>query len=289
MTEVLNAFTLDVEDWYHVCAVDRWLPRSEWDSYEHRVNRNTDTVLRLLGRFRVRATVFILGYVAERDPALVRRIHDEGHEIATHGYEHRRVFEMTPEEFRADLRRSVEVLADLTGAPVTSYRAPEWSILPRTRWALDVLASEGFDVDSSTMPLTGYGHRAIPPHPHVVDTPHGPIVEFPATTMRCLWENLPFTGGLPMRLAPYWYVGAGIRTLNARGVPALVYTHPWEFDPDPPRPPLPLSRRFLHDFLVRTTPPKIEALLGRFRFGTLREALGLPAPARAAVPTAGGR
>lgn len=281
---MLNAFTIDVEDWYHICNVDRYLPRAAWDDYEQRVDRTTEVLLRLLDRARTRATVFILGYVAERVPALVARLRDAGHEIATHGYEHRRVFELTPVEFRADLRRSLDVLQGIAGVPVRAYRAPEWSIRPDVTWALDVLADEGCTIDSSTMPLTGYGHRSIPPRPHVIETPHGPVIEFPATTMRCLWEHLPYTGGLPMRLTPYWFICAGIRRLNRGGVPAMVYTHPWEFDPTPPRVPLPLTRRFLHDFRVRTTPVKIAGLLSQFRFGPVSEvldAIGAPALANA--------
>lgn len=285
MSDVVNAFTVDVEDWYHICNVDEWLPREAWDAYEHRVHATTEVILRLCDRHRVRATVFVLGYVAERDPALVRRLRDAGHELGTHGYWHRRVFDLTPAEFRADLRRSCDVLGAITGERPIAYRAPEWSIRPDVTWALDILADEGITIDSSTMPLTGYGHRSIPPRPHVLVTPHGPVTEFPATTMRCLWEHLPFAGGLPLRLTPYWYACLAIRRLNAAGMPAMVYTHPWEFDPAPPRVPLPLTRRFLHDFRVRSTPPKIAGLLGRFPFGTLTESLASFGANRPAMAT----
>jgi len=284
---MLNAFTIDVEDWYHICNVDAYLPRTEWDAYEHRVERTSELLLRLLEKYDTRATVYILGYVAERCPQLVERMRDAGHEIATHGYEHRRVFEMTPEEFRTDLRRSIDVLSSIAGVPIRAFRAPEWSIRPDTPWALDILAAEGITIDSSTMPLTGYGHRSIPPRPHRLETPHGDLIEFPATTMRCLWEHLPYTGGLPLRLTPYWFICTGIRRLNRAGIPALVYTHPWEFDPSPPRVPLPMTRRFLHDFGVRSAPAKIEGVLSQFDFAPMSEVLAQLDPAlleRAAAP-----
>jgi polysaccharide deacetylase family protein (PEP-CTERM system associated) len=239
------------------------------------VNKTTERVLELLDRFGTKVTFFVLGYVAERNPDLVKTVFDAGHEIATHGTFHQRLIEMTPDQFREDLRRSVEILESITGERPVGYRAPEWTVVRETLWAYDILIEEGFRYDSSTVPLTCMGDRALPRWPSKVVCEKGEIVEFPASTMRCLWENFPFTGGLPMRMSPYWFICEGIRKANRMGYPAMVYTHPWEFDDHPPKLELPFRRRFMHDYLMKSTPRKVEALLSRFRFGPIRDVLGL--------------
>jgi len=273
--DILNALTVDVEDWYHICAVGDFLPTGNWDAYESRVNRNMERVLELLDRYDTKVTFFILGYVAEKNPDLVRKVFDAGHEIATHGTFHQRLVDMTPDEFREDLRRSVGVLEEITGERPIGYRAPEWTVVRETLWALDILVEEGFLYDSSTVPLTCMGDRAWPRWPSRVTTPKGDIVEFPASTMRCLWENFPYTGGLPMRMSPYWFIVEGIKKTNRIGYPVMVYTHPWEFDDAPPKLELPFRRRFMHEYLMRSTPRKVEGLISRFRFAPIRDVLEL--------------
>jgi len=273
--DILNALTVDVEDWYHICAVGDYLPQDKWDAYEVRVTKTVERVLEMLDRHGTKVTFFVLGYVAEHHPDLVERIYENGHEVATHGTFHQRIFEMTPDEFRKDLRRSMAVLEKITGERPIGYRAPEWSITRETLWAYDILVEERFLYDSSTVPLTCMGDRALPRWPSKVTTAAGELLEFPASTMRCLWENLPFTGGLPMRMSPYWFIVEGIKKANRMGYPAMVYTHPWEFDDHPPKLELPFRRRFMHDYLMKSTPRKVEALLARFRFGPIREVLGL--------------
>ena len=272
---LLNALTVDVEDWFHLCAVGDYLPTDKWDEYESRVNKTTDRVLRLLDKYDAKVTFFVLGYVAEKNPELVARVHSDGHEIATHGTFHQRVLDMTPDEFREDLRRSVRILEGITGERPIGYRAPEWTIVRETFWALDILVEEGFLYDSSTVPLSCMGDRRLPAWPSRISTPKGEIIEFPASTMRCLWEHFPFTGGLPMRMSPYWFIVEGIKKANRIGYPAMVYTHPWEFDDRPPRLDIPLRRRFMRDYLMSSTPKKVESLLSRFAFAPLREVLGL--------------
>jgi polysaccharide deacetylase family protein (PEP-CTERM system associated) len=274
--EMLNALTVDVEDWYHVCAVDEYLPQSKWDEYENRVNRNTEKVLALLERYGVRVTFFVLGYVAEHNPDLVRKVYEAGHEVATHGTFHQRLIDLTPDQFREDLRRSVQILQGITGVKPIGYRAPEWTVARETLWAFDILVEEGFLYDSSTVPLSCMGDRALPRWPHKVKCRAGEILEFPSSTMRCLWENFPFTGGLPMRMSPYFFIVEGIKKANRIGYPAMVYTHPWEFDENPPKLDLPFRRRFMSQYLRRSTPRKVEALMARFRFGPIREVLGIP-------------
>ncbi|MEK6758853.1 MAG: polysaccharide deacetylase family protein [Deltaproteobacteria bacterium] len=272
-----NALSVDLEDWYHVCGQSRYSDPDGWGEYESRVTRNTEKILEMLclGQGPHRATFFVLGYIAEKNPALIRRIAGQGHELAVHGYYHRRVFEMTPVEFENDLRASIGVVEDITGEKVLGFRAPEWSIRGEAKWAFPIIAKAGLKYDSSTVPLTMMGERVYARLPYSMETPYGPLVEFPLTTFRCLWENLPFTGGLPLRIAPYWYVCEQIRRLNARGVPAISYIHPWEFDESHPEIDLPFSRRFMHYFNIRSTRRKMEGLLRNFRFAPVKDVLGL--------------
>ncbi|HWS15318.1 MAG TPA: XrtA system polysaccharide deacetylase, partial [Candidatus Methylomirabilis sp.] len=269
-----NALTVDLEDWYHVCGTEQAGDVSSWDACESRVTRNTEKVLSLLRAHGARATFFVLGYIAEREPGLIADVAREGHEIATHGHFHRRVFEMSEEEFEEDLDRSIDAISAAAGGRVLGYRAPEWSLRPHTMWALDVLRRKGIRYDSSMVPLTRMGDPSFPTAPCRIPTGHGEIREFPLTTVRCFGENVPFTGGLPLRLMPYFYILSRIRRMNAEGAPAMVYLHPWEFDPGQPRMDLPASRRFMHYFNLRSTSRKASGLLANLRFAPLREVLG---------------
>lgn len=272
---VVNALTVDLEDWYHVCGAGDAADSPSWDAYESRVARSTQAVLSLLGRWGVRATFFVLGYIAEREPELIRAIARAGHEVATHGHFHRRIFEMSPAEFEADLSMSLDAVSAAAGARAVGYRAPEWSIRPHTMWALSILRKHGILYDASMVPLTRMGDRSFPRFPCRFATGYGDIAEFPLTTVRCFGENLPFTGGLPMRLVPYFYILSAIGRLNERGRPALVYVHPWEFDSEQPRIALPWSRRFMHYFNLSATPRKFTGLLRHLRFAPVREVLAV--------------
>ncbi|HSB71499.1 MAG TPA: polysaccharide deacetylase family protein [Candidatus Methylomirabilis sp.] len=271
----VNALTVDLEDWYHVCGPGESANPAQWDAYESRVARSTDRLLSLLRAHGTRATFFVLGYIAEKEPALIRAIAREGHEVGTHGHFHRRIFELSPAEFAEDLGRSMDAISTAFGGRVVGYRAPEWSMRPHTLWALSVLRRSGILYDSSMVPLTRMGDRSFPRFPCRILTESGAIAEFPLTTVRCFQENLPFSGGLPLRLTPYFYVLAKIRRLNRAGRPALVYVHPWEFDPDQPRIDLPWSRSFMHYFNLAAAPRKFEGLLGQLRFAPVREILDI--------------
>lgn len=270
-----NALTVDLEDWYHVCGDGRHADPLVWDEYEDRVTRNTEKILKMLSAGSCRATFFVLGYIAERNPQLIKRVYDEGHELAVHGYYHKRVFEMTPEEFEEDLLRSVNAVEAITGEKVLGFRAPEWSIRDNSEWAFGIIRKAGLMYDSSTVPLTRMGDRRYKKTPHRINTPYGELHEFPLTTFRIFWESLPYTGGLPMRIAPYWFIDYSVRELNKRGIPAISYIHPWEFDESQPEIELPLSRRFMHYFNIRSTRPKIEGLLKRFKFAPVKEILDI--------------
>ncbi len=270
-----NALTVDLEDWYHVCGVKEYADSSKWDDYESRVIRNTEKILRLLNTYNTKATFFVLGYIASREPGLIREISAAGHEIATHGFYHRRLFEITPQEFHDDVSKSIDAISSVTNEKVMGFRAPEWSIRRDTPWVLGRLRRLGILYDSSMVPLTRMGSRDFPVHPCTIDTEYGKIWEFPLTTTRFFLENLPFSGGLPLRIAPYFYVVSKIKRLNREGHPALVYIHPWEFERDKPEIELPLSRRFMHYFNTGATPKKVEGLLKHLEFSTIREVLDI--------------
>jgi polysaccharide deacetylase family protein (PEP-CTERM system associated) len=271
----VNALTVDLEDWYHVCGAEETGDPSRWVAYESRVCRNTERVLSLLRAASTRATFFVLGTVAEREPALLRAIVQDGHEVATHGHFHRRIFEMSPGEFEVDLGRSLDAISAACGGPVVGFRAPEWSIRPHTLWALSILRKHGILYDSSMVPLTRMGERSFPRFPCRFVTEYGDIHEFPLTTVRCFGEHLPVSGGLPLRLTPYFYIVSQIRRLNEAGRPALVYIHPWEFDLEQPRINLPWGRRFMHYFNLSATPRKVAGLLKHLRFAPLRAVLAV--------------
>ena len=277
MTGMLNAFTVDLEDWYHICGVETPSVIAQWDTYESRVVRNTDKILSLLRKYQTKATFFVLGYIASKEPDLIRTIKGEGHEIATHGFYHRRVFEMTESEFSEDIAQSVDIIGSITKDRILGFRAPEWSIRKETPWAFKTLRKLGILYDSSMVPLTRMGSRDFPLYPCKFNTEYGEIWEFPLTSIRLFWEHIPFSGGLPLRIVPYFYVVSTIRRMNRRGLPAIVYIHPWEFDLENPPIDLPLSRRFMHYFNIRVTPRKIEGLLRHFRFAPVKNLLGLEA------------
>lgn len=273
---MINALTIDLEDWYHICGIEDNAIPSKWAEYESRVIHNTEIVLSILKAYNTKATFFVLGYIAEKEPDLIRAIHKEGHELAIHGYYHQRLFELSIEEFEEDICKSIDVVQTITGEKVLGYRAPEWSIRNNTLWALDVLKKLGIKYDSSMVPLTRMGMRDFGRYPHIVKTKYGDIWEFPLTTMRCLWENLPFTGGLPLRIAPYCYTVSKLKRINQRYCqPGLIYVHPWEFDNEHPDIELPLSRRFMHYFRLSTTRPKLEGLLKHLKFGPIKNVIAL--------------
>lgn len=231
-----NAMSVDVEDWFQVQAFAGILRRADWDGLERRVEANTDRVLALFAEADLRATFFTLGWVAERHPALIRRILAAGHELASHGHGHELVDRLGEAGFRADIRRAKSVLEDAGGSPVLGYRAPTFSIGPRTPWAHAVLAEEGYRYSSSIFPIRHdlYGAPDAPRGPH---RPHPDgVVELPMTTVRLLGRNLPCAGGGWFRLMPYALFRAGLRRVNAaEGQPGIFYFHPWEVDPGQPR------------------------------------------------------
>ncbi len=263
---VANAMTVDVEDWFQVQAFAGTLPRDQWEILPRRVEANTDAFLEMFARAGVHATFFTLGWVADRHPALVRRIVAAGHELASHGYAHRLAHEQTPADFRDDVGRARRILEDVGGVAVAGYRAPTFSINTRNPWAFDVLADEGYTYSSSIFPIRHdlYGMPDAPRVPHRVAG--GRLLEIPMTTVRLGGRNLPCAGGGYFRLLPYALFRAGLKRVNrSEGACGIFYTHPWEIDPGQPRvEAAPRMAKFRHYLNIGRTAGRIRQLLRDF-------------------------
>jgi polysaccharide deacetylase family protein (PEP-CTERM system associated) len=272
-----NALTFDVEEHFQVEAARGIVTPDEWTQLPSRVVPNTQRLLDLLDLRQVTATFFVVGWVAERNPALVREIHARGHELGCHGHLHRPIYSMSRDEFRDDVRRGKQAIEDAVGAAIVGYRAPTCSVVRETLWALDVLADAGFRYDSSIFPIRHdrYGIPGAARNAHRVRLGDGgDLIEVPMTTVRLAGQNLPFCGGGYFRLLPYPLIAAGIRHVNRHdAMPAMVYLHPWEIDPDQPRMGLTGLTRFRHYIGLRRTFAKLDRLLSEFPFGSVDEVL----------------
>lgn len=272
--KTLNAMTVDVEEHFQVSAFADGIRRCDWPAHESRVVANTERLLDIFDEFGVRATFFVLGWVAEQKPDLVRECSRRGHEIASHGWSHQLIYNQTEAEFRAELRKSRELLRELSGQPVEGHRAASFSIDRRNLWALDVVAETGFRYDSSLFPVRHdrYGMPDAPRGIHRVRTARGnELIEVPPSTVALAGQNLPVAGGGYLRLYPAAVTHLAIRSLNRKSHPAVVYVHPWEVDPGQPRIAAPLGSRLRHYVNLSTTIRKLEELMRRFAFGPMAE------------------
>ena len=276
---MINALTFDIEDYFQVEAFKDYVSFEEWLSYPCRVDENTQKILDILDEREVKATFFILGWVAERFPDMVRKIADGGHEVASHGYAHQMVYKQTQDEFEADLVKSVEILEAIAGTKVVGYRAPTYSIIEKSYWAFDLLIKHNFLYDSSIFPITHdrYGVPDGERFPYLVQREdEASIQEFPLSTLRFGKWNFPIAGGGYMRLLPYWVLKMGIRHLNRQQRSGIVYLHPWELDPDQPKiRNIPPGTRFRHYLNLHSTADKLRRLLRDFEFAPARQVLGV--------------
>jgi polysaccharide deacetylase family protein (PEP-CTERM system associated) len=270
--EAINAFTVDVEDWFQVGALERVVSRDDWPNMESRVEANTIRLLDLLDEFEVHGTFFVLGWIAQHKPGLVQEIAARGHEVACHGLSHRAVYTQTPEEFREETRVSRSILQDLSGQPVAGYRAASFSITRDSLWALDILIEAGFEYDSSIFPIRHdrYGIPHAPRKPFIIKGKMGELLEVPMAAVGEGLFRLPVSGGGYFRLLPYWLTRAGLRHLNEQGRPFPFYMHPWEVDPGQPR----MSEasalsKFRHYRNLDRTEGRLRRMLGEFRFGRM--------------------
>jgi polysaccharide deacetylase family protein (PEP-CTERM system associated) len=290
VTRVVNAMTVDVEDYFHASAFDRAVSRSSWATLDSRVVKNTETLLECFDRAGIHATFFVLGWVAERFPQLVRNIAAHGHEIASHGFHHQLIYLLTREQFREDVRRAKATIENAAGCTVRGYRAPSFSIVRGSLWALDVLIEEGHSYDASIFPIRHdrYGIADAPRHAHRIDTPAGSIAEVPSSTVRLGRHNLPIAGGGYFRLLPYAWTRWGMGKLNGAGEPAVFYIHPWEVDVNQPRLPVGRVTAMRHYHGLDKTLGRLETLFNDFAFDTVsamlaaRPVASVPAAARLA-------
>lgn len=267
-----NGLSVDVEDWFQVGAFENAIERASWDGLTDRVERNCDAILRMFADADVKATFFTLGWVAKRHPGLMQRIAAEGHEIASHGWDHARVFRLGREEFARDLEKSRKVIEDASGMAVTGYRAPSFSIDHRTPWAYRILAEQGFTYSSSVAPIAHdhYGWRDAPRFAFR-PLPWSDLLEIPVTTATFAGRRLAAGGGGFFRVLPYGFSRWAIRQVNRReGRPAIFYFHPWEIDPGQPRVfNAPLRSRLRHYTNLEGMVGKLRRLIGEFRWGRI--------------------
>ncbi len=271
-----HAFTVDVEDYYQVDAFSDRVSRADWSAFPSRVVQSTQVILRMLGELGIKGTFYVLGHVAQQHPELVQEIHREGHEVGCHGYGHQSLYRMTPDEFRADLLQATDILSDIVGERMTTYRAPNFSIRTDTLWALDILVDAGYLIDSSIFPVVHdrYGIPNAERAPHRRTLSQGSIWEFPPSVYRSPLGNVPIAGGGYFRLLPFratqWFMR---QTAERDGLPLMFYIHPWEVDPEQPRIPCSWKSRFRHYQNLSTTARKLQKLITTFTFGTVTDAL----------------
>lgn len=273
----LNILTVDVEDYFHVSAFARHIDREQWGDFKCRVEQNTQRLLDLFDTKKVKGTFFVLGWVAERYPALVKEIVARGHEVASHGFSHQLVYEQTPEVFRQETQRSKQLLEDLAQQPVRGYRAASYSITKKSLWALDILCELGFQYDSSIYPVyhDRYGIPDARRDPHVLTAPSGgTIIELPLSFIELFGARVPISGGGYFRLFPYWFTRHCIRAVNnEKKLPVIFYLHPWEIDPEQPRVSASLFSRFRHYNNLNKCHARLASLLDDFEFSTVQNYL----------------
>jgi polysaccharide deacetylase family protein (PEP-CTERM system associated) len=264
---IVNALTIDVEDYFMVSAFAAHIPKADWERLPCRVEGNVDRILELLAEHGVKATFFTLGWVAERFPALIRRIVDGGHELASHGYAHDRATDQGYGQFLADIRLAKAVLEDVAGHPVRGYRAPSFSVGPANDWAFDCIAAAGYRYSSSVYPIR-HDHYGVPGGKRFAHEVRNGLLEVPVATVRVLRSNWPAGGGGYFRLLPYRVSRWSLRRVNAvDGRPAMFYFHPWELDPEQPRVAGPGAKaRFRHYLNLEHTAPRLRRLVTDFRW-----------------------
>lgn len=288
----MHLFTVDVEEHFQVVAFQRAVSRSDWERHPSRVVANTTRLLDLLAEHEVRGTFFTLGWVAEKHPQLVRRIAEAGHEVASHGCFHQRVFSLTPEEFSADLKQSKSQLEQASGQRCLGFRAPSFSIIPGLEWAFDALLEAGYRYDSSLFPIhrPDYGYPAAPPAAHWIERSAGRLLELPLATATIGPVRFPAAGGGYLRQFPLALIRRAMREWGAQGVSAMFYVHPWEYDVEQPRIPCGWLTAQRHYRNLDKTWPRMVQLLKEFRFTSVAERyaseLGLDMPL---VPVGGAR
>ena len=272
---MLHGISFDIEEHFQVAAFDSAARRRNWESQDSRVVQNTEVILEILDQRGIKATMFVLGWVAERNKALVKRIVEAGHELASHGYGHELITGQSPQVFREDVKRAKKLLEDIGGAPVLGYRAPTFSVTKETEWALPILVEEGYWYDSSIVPIVHdyYGIPGANPAIHTLKTDSGPLVEVPPSTCHVAGFTLPIAGGGYFRLFPYPLLKKLLRRVEQQGQPLIMYLHPWELDPGQPRMQGSFLSRFRHYLNLDKVQGRLTQLLQDFSFGPIHSLL----------------
>lgn len=268
---IVNALGIDVEEWFHLCGVDEALIKYKPSFFESRILGSTTKLLEILKEYNVRATFFVLGIIAENSPGLIKKIIEGGHEIASHSYKHVPIYQQTREEFSQDLKKSIDILHKISGKRILGFRAPDFSITKKTLWAIEVLRNEGIKYDCSIFPI--FHPRYGIPHAKTSTYEIDGLIEFPPSTIKILWNNFPIAGGAYLRILPYSFIKGSIKRLNAQNIPVNIYLHPWEIDSGFPSLQIPLIRKIPHYAGIKTTLPKLRALLSDFKFSPISEVL----------------
>lgn len=274
--QIQNAMTVDVEDYFQVSAFAESINQNDWDKHPLRVVSNTTRLLDLFDEYKIKATFFVLGWVAEREKNLVLEIARRGHEVACHGYSHQLVYNQAPDVFRKETVRAKNILEDIIQQPVLGYRAASYSITEKSRWALDILAESGFIYDSSIFPVRHdrYGMPDTPEYPYKLRTPAGhSIIEFPLSTMKIINYKLPIAGGGYFRLYPYWFSKMGLGRINRQQKQFIFYLHPWEIDPEQPKISAGWLSRFRHYNNLDKCEARLKNLIEDFNFSTTYDVL----------------
>lgn len=270
MEKIKNALSIDLEEWYQgILQIDS----KDWPRHENRINIGLEKILDILSRRNIKATFFVLGYLAEKNPKAVKAIADAGHEIASHGWGHRPVYELSMQQFREDVARSKRVLESITNTKVIGYRAPLFSVTKKSLWALDILKDLGFEYDSSVFPTKNFCY-GIPDAPLTkYNAGAKGIIEFPMSVIKVFGFSLPVCGGFYMRALPYFMTKHGIRHFNKHKGPAVFYMHPWELDADKPKIALSLVWKIIHEYNIGTMENKFKKLTNDFEFTSIKEVL----------------
>ena len=268
-----NVVSVDVEDYFHAEIFSGIVQRTDWDRYPTRVEFNTKRLLELFAACNVQATFFIVGWVAEKFPRLVREIAASGHELACHSYWHRLIYQLKPEDFREDTHRAKSIIEQVAGQAIYGYRAPTYSIVDASLWALEVLAELGFTYDSSIYPIhhDRYGMPGAPRAPFRIRTASGSLTEYPLTTFRVAGHSFPVGGGGYLRLLPSWYTSMGIKRAHNDGLPIITYIHPWEIDTEQPRLPIKFPSSLRHYLNLARTYDRLAQMLHEEAFTSFRE------------------
>jgi len=273
---MINAFSIDLEDWFCVYNFSNVIKQEDWDSYEYRAEKNTRKLLLILDEFNVKCTFFVLGWISEKSPELIKEIENRGHEIAFHTYTHSLINYLSREQFEEEITKGLNIFKDIgIKQPISGFRAPSFTITKDTYWALEILSKYNFRYDSSVFPVgfhPDYGINNAPLSPYEIKEN---LLEFPLSVLKIMGKNIPCCGGGYFRLYPYFLTKFMIKKVNRQGRPVNFYIHPWEIDPDQPKVNLPLLKKFRHYNNLNKTEKRLRKLLKDFKFTTIKNVLGL--------------